>query len=251
MFRQSTRDSIVKIMISIRGYKGLSRTIEVVVRCATLLAYADGSRVVPTAPDTITTDAETSNGDEDGQLASALAQSIVGDANADNDPEGGTDGGDVPWDAWGPRATAASDYPHVGWRVVFGERMVTDDVHPKYQLCIRDYNPYRIQQARGFMAAKGHSDGLGDEEEEQDEGEKNADTFYPKVTRRIVGSSTLPGGQWFKEDMTTALPHLETRVDLPPDLLGWTGIYLEQDQALLRMGDIDQLDRVSGMRRCD
>jgi hypothetical protein len=101
------------------------------------------------------------------------------------------------------------------------------------------------------MAAKGHSDGLGDEEEEQDEGEKNADTFYPKVTRRIVGSSTLPGGQWFKEDMTTALPHLETRVDLPPDLLGWTGIYLEQDQVLLRMGDIDHLDRVSGMRRCD
>jgi hypothetical protein len=219
------------------------RTIEVVVRCATLLAYADGARAVPTAPTTIAADAELSNGD--GQSASAQEQAVMGGANADNDAKGGTGDDVVPWDVWGPRATAASDYTPAA-RTVFGERMAVTELL-SHQMCICDYNPYRIRKARASMAEKGHG-GVGwagsHEEEGGDGGEGNVDKFHPKVTRRITESSTLQGGQWFEEDVTTSLPHLDIEVDLPQGLPGHTDIYMEQDQVLLRVGDIDQVSRM-------
>jgi hypothetical protein len=231
MFRQSTKDSIVKVMMFIKGCQGLTRTIEVFVRCSTLLAYAGGDRLV-LATATIVADAESSNGDGDGQ--SARVQAVMGDANADIDAKGGT--GDVPWDAWGPRATAVSDHTHAARRV-FGERMTTTEI--SQQMYIRDFNPYRIRQARASMAEKCHG-GVGwvDSHEEDHEGS------HPRVTRRINESRTLRGGDWFEEDVTTALPHLAVKVDLPPGLPGLTSIYMEQDQVLLRVGDLDQVSRV-------
>src|SRR5258708_31068029 len=41
-FHQSTRDRIISIMLWIRGCEGGDHTFEIVVRCATLLDYADG-----------------------------------------------------------------------------------------------------------------------------------------------------------------------------------------------------------------
>jgi hypothetical protein len=112
-------------------------------------------------------------------------------------------------------------------------------------MCIRDYNPYRIRQARAFMMAKGlRGHGWGDSHEEEDEEEENAEAFHPKVTRRIIERSTIQGGECFEEDVTTELPHLETKVDVP----GCRAIYLEQDKIVLR---VDDLDKVSGMCSCD
>jgi hypothetical protein len=249
MFRQSTKDSIVSVMICILGCEGESRTFEVVVRCATLLAYADGARMVPTATAAVAADAESWNGGGDGRSASAQAQAGVGDANADNDAGVGTDDDSVPWDAWGPRATAVSDDEHVEWSYLLGERRATIEQGVD-QICIRDYNPYRIRQAsRASMVAKGprvSGHGLGDshEEEEEDRGEVNADTFHPGVTGRIVESITVWGGEWFEEDVTTALPHWDIKVDVP----GCRAIYMEQDQVLLR---VDDIGKVSGMCCCD
>jgi hypothetical protein len=189
-----------------------------------LLAYADGVSVVRTASASIAADAKASNRDGGGQSAVDQAQAVVGDANADNDAKGGIGDVGVPWDAWGPRATAASEYSHVGGRVVFGERMATIEAYPKFQICIRDYNSYGIRQARAPLVAKGHGDGwCASRGEGQDEGE-NARTFHPKVTRRVAESSTLQGGQWFEEGVTTALPHLDVDVDLPSGSMGWVGI---------------------------
>jgi len=236
MFRQSTKESIVSIVMQIEGCEGRMRTFEFVVRCATLLAYADAARVViPTDTDTVAADAESSNGD--GRLASAQAQAqaqvVVGDVNAEER---------VPWAAWGPRATALVDQTHVGWRYLLGERRATIE-QGVHRIRIRDYNPYRIRQAKASMVAKGlgrHE--LGDSHEHEgedssDEGEGIVDPFHPHGIRRITESSTTRAGDWFEEDVRTALPHLDVTVDVP----GCKAIYMEQDQVLLQVDDLGKI----------
>jgi hypothetical protein len=243
MFRQSTKDSIVSVVMHIDGCEGrLPKTFEFVVRCATLLAYADAARGVVLTP-TVAADAESSDGDADGRSASASAQAqvAVGD---DVNGEGG-----VPWAAWGPRATALSDQTHVRWRYLLGERRATIE-QGAHRIRIRDYNPYRIRQAKASMVAKG----LGrhewrdshehEGEDSSDEGERIVDPFHPRGTRRITEGSTTRAGDWFEEDVRTALPHLDVTVDVP----GCREIYMEQDQVMLRM---DNLDKVSRLYRFD
>jgi hypothetical protein len=208
MFRQSTRESIVSVVMEITGCEGRMRTFEVIVRSATLLAYADAACVDPTAAD-------------------ATVAVVGGEADAG-----------VPWDAWGPRATAVSGHMHVGWRYLLGERRATLDSE---RIRIRDYNPYRIRQARASMVARGlRGHGRGDSHEEdggQDGGEESEDTSRPSGTRSIAEGSTIQGGQWFQEDVVTALPHMDTVLEVP----GCRAIYMEQDQVLLRVDDLDQV----------
>jgi len=243
MFRQSTQDSIVSVLMQIERREGwLGKTFEFDVRRATLLAYADAARVVVPNAATLAADAESSDGDGDGRSASASAQAhvAVGDVNAE---------GSVPWAAWGPRATALSDQTHVGWRYLLGERRATieEGVH---RIRIRDYNPYRIRQAKASMVAKGvgrhewRDSHEHEGEDSSDEGEGIVDPFHPHGTRRITESSTTRAGDWFEEDVRTALPHLDVTVDVP----GCKEIYMEQDQVLLR---VDDLDKVSGLCRFD
>jgi hypothetical protein len=231
MFRQSTKDSILGVEMKIMGCEGRPRTFEVVVRCATLLAYAASAgtrRVDMTDTTTVAADDLSSTGDGDGESTSV--QALVSDANTDNGAGGGVDD-DVPWDAWGPRATAMSGHEYVEWHYLLGERRATIE-RDADQICIRDYNPYRIRQARAPLLAKG----LGGKSN------GNANTFHPKVIRRIIESSKIWGGQWFQEDVTTTLPRLDVVMDVP----GCRAIYMEQDQVLLRVKD---LDKVSGMYR--
>ena len=238
MFRQSTKDSIVSVVMQMGCEERPGKTFEFVVRCATLLAYADAARVV--VPDaTVAADAESSDGDGDDRSASAQAEAhvVVGEVNAE---EG------VPWAAWGPRATALSDQTHVGWRYLLGERRATIE-QGVHRIRIRDYNPYRIRQAKASMVAKGlgrhewrdsHEPHEG--EDSSDEGEGIVDPFHPHGTRRITESSTTRAGDWFAEDVKTALPHLDVTVDVP----GCREIYMEQDQVLVH---VDDLDKVSGV----
>ena len=196
IFRQSMKDSVVSVVIGLDVRGAHLRHFEVIVRCGTLLSYADGVHVVPPA-------------------------SVVGDVDAKE----GNEGDVVPWDAWGPRATifTALNATPVGWRNVFGERMAT--IEKGGRIRIRDYNSYRIRQARDSNV------GL----------DQNG-------TRRIVEGSTTKRGVWFEEDVTTMLPYLEIVVDA----LGckvYRDIYLEQDEILLRVDDL-QADEVSGMCRC-
>jgi hypothetical protein len=96
------------------------------------------------------------------------------------------------------------------------------------------------------MVAKGlgrHEWGGGDSHEHEgedyssDEGEGIVDPFHPHGTRRITESSVTRAGEWFEEDVRTALPHLSVAVDVP----GCREIYMEQDQVLLRVDDLDKV----------
>ena len=231
VFRQSTKESIVSVVMQIEGCDGWPRTFEFVVRCDTLLAYAaDAARLVDVPAAGVAADAESPNGD---------GRSVVVDGvDVDVDAVGG-----VPWAAWGPRATALSDQTHVGWRNMLGERRATIEEGVD-RIRIRDYNPYRIRQAKASMVAKGlgrHEWGRDSHEHEGedslDEGEGIVDPFHPQGTRRITESSTIRAGEWFEEDVRTALPYLSVAVDVP----GCREIYMEQDQVLLRVDDLDKV----------
>jgi hypothetical protein len=124
IFRQLTRDSVISVVIRLEGCDVRLFNFEVVVRCDTLLSYADGVHVVPTA-------------------------AVVGDVNAKE----GIETDVVLWDAWGPQATSVTELDStrvtVGchWRNLFGERRATI-IEEFGEIRIRDYNSYRIRRAR-------------------------------------------------------------------------------------------------------
>ena len=130
---------------------------------------------------------------------------------------------------------------------LLGERRATIE-QGVHRIRIRDYNPYRIRQAKASMVAKGvgrHEQRDSHEHEGEDwsdEGEGIVDPFHPHGTRRITESRTTRAEDWFEEDVRTALPHL--------DVPGCREICLEQGQVLIlvRVGD---LDKVSEMCRFD
>jgi hypothetical protein len=114
VFRQSTKDCIISVVMQIEGCEWL-QAVEFVVRCDTLPAYVDTAArvvVVPTAG--VAVDAGSSIGDGDSRSASAQAQVVVGDGDVNAVR-------DVPCAAWGPQATTLSNQMHVGWRYLCDE----------------------------------------------------------------------------------------------------------------------------------
>lgn len=119
IFRQSVGTALFVVM-EIIGCNGHLCNFEVVVRCDTLLSYADGVHVVPTA------------------------------ALGDVDAKEGNEIDVVLWDAWGPRATSvtASDSTPVRWRNLSGERRAT--IEKGGQIRIPDYNSFSAFGVQGI-----------------------------------------------------------------------------------------------------
>ena len=210
-FRQSTRDSIVSVVMQITGSSERQpRMFDLVVRCATLLAHAEADR----SPSSL---------DANEQL----------DADAD-----GGGGGAVPWAEWGPRSTSMSDHTFFEWNDLLGERRATVD-HRGDRVRIHDYNPYRIRQARKLGMAKGHygcgggGGGLEGRRVDSDLEVEGGNESRRSGSRRITERSTIESGEWFREDVWTALPHLDMMIYKP----GCRAIYMEQDQLLLHVDD--------------
>ena len=210
-FRQSTRDSIVSVVMQITGSgkRRVPRMFDLVVRCATLLAHAGAAQA------------------------------------AAEDKDNNDDGGDaVPWAEWGPRSTSMSDHTSFEWNDLLGERRATVDPH-NHEIRIYDYNPYRIRQARkSGLAVGGEEKGGGGELERRRTGDSDLEVEGGNESRqggsrRITESSTIRGGEWFREEVWTGLPHLDTKIYKR----GCTAIYMEQDQLLLHVEDY--LDDVS------
>jgi hypothetical protein len=225
-FRQSTRDSIVSVVMQITGAGGWgARIFDLVVRCATLLDHA--------------------------RAAEARSSRQAEDGDDDDDDDDG-----VPWAEWGPRFTSMSDHTSFEWNDLLGERRATVD-RRGHQIRMHDYNPYRIRQARmaglAAAAAAGDHRHVGDEggggggeggrrRGDSDEGEGEGGNGYRRSgSRRITEGRRISGGEWFREDVLTALPHLDTMIYKP----GCKAIYMEQDQLLLHVEDY--LDDVSAL----
>ncbi len=189
------------------------------VRCSTLLSHAAAaaSAIVEPSP---------SNGQQR-EGAESDASDNIG----------------VTWAAWGPRATSISDHTSFEWNDLLGERRATVD-QSGHRIRIYDYNPYRIREARTSGLRKGHNGQVGGEggrptgNSDEGEGWEGGNRAHPNGTRRITETSTIRGGEWFRDDVCTALPHLDTVIYKP----GCRAIYMEQDQLLLH---VDELDDVS------
>ncbi len=200
IFRPSTRDSVVDVVMVILGRDHDWYNIDIVMHCDTLLSYADSVHVAPT-----------------------VSVVPVGDDNASAEED--NENNIVPWDVWGPRATSVelSGAGRVRWRNCFAERRVTieeDDL-----IRIRDYNSYRIQQARDSNVG-----------------------LKQNGTRRIFDRSEIRGGGWFEKDVIAELPYLDIVVNVH-GCRECSEIYLEQDEVLL-MADYSPVHQVSGICCC-
>jgi len=220
-FRQSPSESIVSVMMQITGSEGHVRIFDVVVRCATLLAHAAAAAAALSS----------TNGMDNVQVRQRW-------------DEGREDDG-VPWAAWGPRATSVSDHTHVGANDLLGERRTTIDLSG-HRVRINDYNLYRIRQA---VEAAGEASKSA-EDPRRSAGGPQSGVFVDvdgdewnrareNGIRRMTETSTVLGGEWFREDVTTSLPYLETTVYVPR----CKGLYMEQDQLLLH---VDALNAFTG-----
>jgi hypothetical protein len=200
-FRISTRNSIVSTMIQITGKNGRVRIYDMAVRSATLLAY-------------VTTMDATSGG---------MSPSPDGDRV-------------VPWVEWGPQTTSMSDHTHIGWNDLLGERRAMIDASG-LRMRIRDYNSYRIWQAGRPVTSSllpRRRQG-GGESPDPDLDADQDDAFRRRPTPRIVNkTSSIRAGEWFEDDVVTALPYVDVVVYIP----GCRAIHMQQDQLLLHVDDV-------------
>lgn len=238
-FRQSTRDSIVSVVMQVVGSGRQMRIFDLVVRSATLLARAAAAADVESS--------SSSDGGGGGGQAERPARADVKDSNGDEEEdEGEGDVKVVPWASWGPRETSMSDHTSFEWNDLLGERRATVDPRGR-RIRIYDYNPYRIRQARmsGLVEVRRHHrhvGGGGVQQQQQragdsDEDEEEANRSHRNGSRRITETSTIKGGQWFREDVSTGLPHLDTVIYRS----GCRAIYMEQDQLLLHVEDMNDV----------
>jgi len=232
-FRQLPSESMMSVVMQITGSEGHVRIFDMVVRCATLLAHAHAhthTHAAGVAPALSST-----NGIENVHLQARQRRDQGGEDDC------------VPWAAWGPRATSMSDHTHVGANDLLGERRATIDLGG-HRVRINDYNPYRIRQAVEAAAAAEAAVVKASMNPRRSPGGPQSEVFIDgeewdrtrqNSIRRITETSTVLGGEWFREDVTTSLPFLEITVYLPR----CKGLYMEQDQLLLH---VDALNVFTG-----
>jgi hypothetical protein len=114
--RSVPSDGIVSVVMHIHSKSGYFRTIDLSVRCRTLLAFAAGN--VPEVEE--------------------------------EEKEGGGGGGPrvVPWEEWGPEGTRILEHDSHTWGSLVGERRATvGQKRLVARITMRDYNPFRIALA--------------------------------------------------------------------------------------------------------
>ena len=118
--RSVPRDGIISVVMQVNGLSGYFRTIDLTVRCRTLLEFAGG---------TLGSTAETGT-------ESALE-----------------------WEKWGPVNTRILEHDSLTWGSLVGERRATVGQVTPTRVTMRDYNPFRVRRALGMLASRGAGPG--------------------------------------------------------------------------------------------
>ena len=122
----------------------------------------------------------------------------------EGEEEGGEETVPVPWEEWGPRSTRVISPPAFHWITAHaGQRWLSleDD-----KLVVRDFSAARVRRARARAEASGAPSDSTTYLRHQT-GDGTGAVLAPAQTR-------IPGGSaCFREDVTSELPFLETRVD--------------------------------------
>jgi hypothetical protein len=106
--RPIPEDGIVSAVMHITAMSGYFRTIDLSVRCRTLLDFADG---------------KTEAGTREGSVLT------------------------VPWEEWGPPNTRVLEHDSLTWGSLVGERRATVGQLRPTRITMRDFNPFRVRRA--------------------------------------------------------------------------------------------------------
>jgi hypothetical protein len=227
--RSVPKDGIISVVMQVVGLSGYFRTIDLSVRCRTLLEFSH----VP-------------------QAEEASTEATGGDAGADGNGGTGTGGGGgaapvaglaVPWGEWGPANTRILEHDTLKWGSLVGERRATVGQEAPTRITMRDYNPSRVQRA--LVLADG-------------EAGREVKLECGSVVKVVKETSVYRGGEWFLGDIESSLPYVETVRPYE----GCEGIFMDEDNLLaevrtevgrhmfwVRVGQVTWLTFVLGWRK--
>lgn len=186
-------DGIISVVMHVHAMSGYFRTIDLSVRCRTLLGFSDAAcaRMRSPTPTPV----------------SSFSYSGMGDVGVADDVF------TVPWEEWGPKNTRVLEHDSLTWGSLVGERRATvGQVRPTC-VTLRDYNPFRVRRA---LARTGGVAG------------REVKLPWGGVMKVITETSVYRGGEWFCEDIETSMPYVETVTPYH----GCEGIFMDEDNVL-------------------
>jgi hypothetical protein len=118
----------------------------------------------------------------------------------------------IPWNEWGPTNTRIQESDSLTCGSHVGERRAT--VLPT-RVTIRDYNPYRVGRALALL------------------GGREVTLECGSVVRVVKEPSVYRGGEWFRNDIETSLPYVETAVPYKEDEC--EGVFMDEDNLVVEV----------------
>ena len=195
--RSVPADGIISVVIHVHGLSGYFKTIDLSVRCRTLLAFT--TNPPPPPPPAVVADDVQAGGEEK-----------MGERERERAGEPGVL--TVPWEEWGPPNTRVLEHDSHTWGSLVGERRATVGQVSPLRITMRDYNPFRVRRA---LARTGGDD-------------KELELECGSVMKVVDEKSTFRGGEWFTEDIESNLPYVETVTPYPD----CEGIFMDEDNLL-------------------
>jgi hypothetical protein len=128
--------------------------------------------------------------------------------------QGGTAGAmhPIPWKEWGPINTRIQESDSLTCGSHVGERRAM--VLPT-RITIRDYNPYRVRRALGLLGGSG----------------REVTLESGSVVKVVKEPSIYRGGEWFRDDIETSLPYVETVAPYREEEC--EGVFMDEDNLVV------------------
>jgi hypothetical protein len=120
----------------------------------------------------------------------------------------------IPWNEWGPINTRIQESDSLTCGSHVGERRAT--VLPT-RITIRDYNPYRVGRALALLGGTG----------------REVTLESGSVVKVVKEPSVYRGGEWFRDDIETSLPYVETAVPYKEDEC--EGVFMDEDNLVVEV----------------
>jgi hypothetical protein len=108
------KDGIISVVMQVNGLSGYFRTIDLSVRCRTLLEFTESAH----------------EQEQEQEQAAEGAVLLM-----------------VPWETWGPANTRILEHDSLTWGSLVGERRATVGQLLPTRITMRDYNPFRVRRA--------------------------------------------------------------------------------------------------------
>ncbi|KAF8502735.1 hypothetical protein F5888DRAFT_1631828 [Russula emetica] len=120
----------------------------------------------------------------------------------------------IPWNEWGPTNTRIQERDSLTCGSYVGERCAT--VLPT-RITIRDYNPYRVGRALALLGGAG----------------REVTLESGSVVKVVKEPSVYRGGEWFRDDIETSLPYVETAAPYKEDEC--EGVFMDEDNLVVEV----------------